>query len=378
MSDPHKPTQPLTHSSATRFFLLASIAISFGFSLCCYFRGWPVIRRGPALAISQVTKSLTNSGSFTPRFFSEIYQQAIDLSAKSSSRVWQDVFALDKHGQLRSKHSIFSSVVAVPFYLFFGDTGFWIMQQLFLLWLLYSTFSIVTELTGRALPWSTLLATYFMSQTIFYSYSFSYDLHACSLIIGGLHLKRKFPFIGGVVMALALFVRPSLILLIPPLLFANDKSDNVSQWLRTGLGVTLVILINGLLNYTWWGSPFLTSYHNIPAFHNGTMISSQHPLGFDLDVLFSNMMEKLLSPQGLLPYNLSFIALPWVLTYTWKQKDPFRLLCLLSAAIYTFYIFSYPMWKVTDFGNRFLFPAIYLYLLSFIPWLGRLEKGVKS
>jgi hypothetical protein len=367
--------RPILFESARRFFLFAAVAISLGFSFSCHFLGLPVVRRGPALSISEVTKSLANSWSFTPPFFAEIYRDAKDLSTANSSRVWQDVFALDKEGRLRPKHSIFSAIVAVPFFIIFGNAGFWIMQQLLLIWLLYSTFSIVAELTGKALPWSTLLATLFMSQTIFYTYGFSYDLHACSLIIGGLHLKRRSPVAGGVIMALALFVRPSLILLITPLLLARNRTDRITETLKSALGVFLVILINGALNYYWWGSPFLTSYHRLPAFYKGMMVLSAHPIGFDLEVLYSDIISKLFSPQGLLPYNLSFITLPWVLIYTWRQKDPFRLLCLLSAFIYTLYIFSYPMWNSTSHGNRFLFPAIYLYLLSFIPWLGRWENS---
>lgn len=372
---PKATSRPVTIRSARRFFLFAAVTLSFGFSFSCHYMGLPVVRRGPAFSISEVTKSLANSESFSPPFFAEIYQSALAVSTTNTSRVWQDVFSLDKKGQLRPKHSIFSAIAAVPFFIIFGDAGFWIMQQLLLIWLLYSTFLIVTETTGKTLPWSTLLATCFMSQTIFYTYNFSYDLHACALIIGGLQLKRRSPFAGGIIMALALFVRPSLILLIAPLLFARNKTDRIKESLKAALGATLVVLINGALNYYWWGSPFLTSYHCIPAFYKGAVVLSTHPIGFDLKVLYSDMIDKIFSPQGLLPFNLSFIALPWVLIYTLKQKDSFRLWCLLSAAIYTLYIFSYPMWNVTSHGNRYLFPAIYLYLLSFIPWLGRWENS---
>lgn len=359
--------------SQALFFLALAVVLSLTFSIGAYVQGLPVIVEGPMVAISETTKSLLHSGSLQPEYFTETYREAQAYS--KGGLVWQDVFALDKHGGLRPKHSIFSSIVAVPFYAVFGTAGFWVLQQLFLLWLLCSTYLIVEILSGRALPWSTLLATCFLTQTLFYSYSFSYDLHGCALLVGGLYISRKHPLIGAVIMTLSLFVRPAFGLLAFPLLFAWRQTATKEGAIAPALlGFAIVSLGFMLMNYFFWGSPFLTAYARLPSFEYGEMYFSRHPVGFDREVFLSGWSRKVFSDQGVLPYNLSFVALPFVALSVRKDREwRFQIFCILVSFGYALYIFSYRMWSVTDHGNRFLFPSIYLYLFSFILLIGRLE-----
>jgi hypothetical protein len=373
---------PLPHRKAHEarvFFILLAASISLAFSICCYLKNLTILPPGPAVAISEVTKSLWESGSLSPEYFKETYREASGISRTTSTNIWQDVFAVDEAGNLLPKHSLISAVIAVPFYALFGTMGFWIVQQIFFLWLLSSSYSIVEELTQRALPWTTLLATCFFSQTIFYSFEFNYDLHGCALFVGGFNLMRHRPFFGGAVMCLSIFTRPTYFILVLPLAFARKYSAGFSNTLKSLLGLAVTLALFLLVNDLLWGSPFLVSYSRLPSFHNGQMIIAPHPLVGDLETFIRDWSSKLLSSKGLIPYNLAFLAFPFVLLSIWRHREwRFQLVCLLTGLGYSLYIFSYPMWAVTYYGNRFLLPAIYLYLIPFMVYLGALETRLTS
>ncbi len=336
-----------------------------------------MLPEGPERVVAEVTRSLFNSASLTPNYFYDVYEKARALSESTQSIVWQDVFAIDQYGQLRPKHSPLSALMAVPFYAVFGDLGFGIFQQLVFFVLMYSTYSLVLWTTRKPLPWSTLLSVLLLSQSGFYVRSFSYDLHGAALLIGGLYLWSLRPCLGATVMGLSLFVRPSFAFLIFPMVLLLSVID-LKRLASTCIGILIAILLFGSYNYYLWGSPFLTAYSRLPEFANGVVRLMPHPVGFDLNVLLTRWDEKLFSSRGLLPYNLCFLALPLVVVSLIRNYDPFRLGCFLVGVGYATYIFSYSMWDVTNSGNRFLLPVVYLYMLCFIPVLGRFEVYLNS
>lgn len=342
------------------------------FSLCCYLKNISVIPPGPSVAISEVTKSLWESGSLTPSYFFTTYHEAAAFSKETSSDVWQDVFALDKRGNLLPKHSMLSAILAVPFYALFGIAGFWILQQVVLLGVLYATYCIVEDLTAKNLPWIVLISTMFLTQTLFYSYEFNYDLHGCALLIGGLNLLRRSGLWGSVVIMLSVFVRPSSILLSLPLVFIGTRRFAALQKKDAVIGTFAVLGLFLMINYLWWGDPFVTTYSRLPSFHKGEMVLLNHPFGFNWEVFLSDWSMKLFSKKGIVSFNLSLIALPLVFISVLYKGSPFEKGCVIIAVGYALYIFSYPMWSATYYGNRFLLPAIYLYLIPFITVTSRM------
>lgn len=345
-------------------------------SLINRLKGFPFIPEGPAVAITEATKSLWESGSLSPKYFTQVKLEGLELSKRRSCYVTQDVFSLGENGSLYPKHSLFSVFVAIPFYALFGEFGFWILQLLFFILLIHSTYRIVHATSGKELPWSTLLGTCLLSQTLFYTHIYSYDLHACAILIGGLCLSRKYPCCGAAIMNLAILVRPSNVLLSVPLAYAWCFA--IPSWKRLGqssLGISLAMVLIMTVNRFLFGQAFTTTYTHIPAFANGTMVMYRHPLGFDTQVFLSQWSSKLFGQTGLLPFNLALVALPFVVIWTFKAKTrSFLLFCNATALLYSIYIFSYPMWTASFYGNKFLLPAIYLYLFSFIEFLGRAES----
>lgn len=363
------------------FFLTIVAIVSLAFSLTNYLGGVEVRPEGPSWEIGEVTKGIWDRRSLQPDLFAEIKNKAQVLSQSAPAGVWQDVFALGRNGELYPKHSLFSAVVAVPFCGLFGEFGFWLLQQVFFLGLALATYFIVRNVTGEDLPWSVALSCCLLSQTIFHTYSFDYDLHGCALVIAGLALSRRWPSLGGLIMSLALFVRPAYGLVIFPLLFAwVFFQPPTKPWYRSLLGGALGLCGFLITNWVMWGSPWETAYSHLPMFYNGEMKVTPIPLGGDLRVLMSDWPRKLFGPNvGLVSFNLSLLALPLVLTALrnhWQRR--FLFFCLLVGFLNFCYVFSFQWWFVSTHGNRFMLPSIFLYLIAFATFIGRYEIRLRN
>jgi len=142
-----------------------------------------------------------------------------------------------------------------------------------------------------------------------------------------------------------------------------------------------VLLLFFLYNTLVWGGPFSTSYARMLEFRDGEAILTPFRVRVspDATVFVSDWSRKLVGEAGLLPYNLCLIGLPIALVSL--RRAPvvnFHLWCLGAALVYTLYIFSYQQWMVSHHGNRFLLPAIYLYLLSLIPAIAELIERLRA
>ena len=162
-------------------------------------------------------------------------------------------------------------------------------RQSFFLLIVFSlsfTFSLVCyrTITGQELPWSVALGICFLSQAPFHAYDYSYDLHLCALVIGGLYVSRLRPFWGSLIMSLSILVRPSSILLVIPLVFAWHRTISSIQRSLSGIVAGLLLFLLG--NYLMFGGPFTTAYSRISSFLNGEMVLDLHPLGFNWEIFF--------------------------------------------------------------------------------------------
>jgi hypothetical protein len=363
------------------FFLVSVCVLSLTFSAVGYLRGIPLLPTGPNFNTAEVTTSLWHSRSLRPERFDQIYREARELSATAGTEVWQDVFALDIRGELAPKHSLLSSIMAVPFYAVLGYFGFWVLNQILFVWLMYSIYSIATRLAGRSLPLTTLVVTLLLSPLIMHLYGFSYELHGCVLIIGGLNMMHRRPSLGAFLMSLSVLVRPSFVLIVVPLVSAMYA--HTPDWqrviLRRSGGLALGLGIFLVVNYLLWGSPFTTAYQRLPSFRNGELFILPHPLGFDLETFVSDWPTKLWGPAGIFPLTSCLFLSPLVvLSARHRSERWFEGVCLSTGLLYTLYIFSYQMWMVTGPGNRFLLAATCLYIPSCIAFLARVMPETRG
>lgn len=350
--------------------------VMFSFGFICRIKGLPCIAQGPDKAVSEVTKSLYHENSLSPEFFYKIRSEISEMSRRSNLFVWQDVFALGRDGQLYPKHSIISAFLAVPFYAVFGEYGFLLFQEMSFFLLAYSVYKIINKLSDSDYPFIVLVGICLGTQGINYSYEFSYDMHATALIMFGLYLSFSRPFLGSIIINMAVFVRPSFLLLTIPLSFANYFYSCRRRSLIysfTGTSFTLGVFL--LINYLLWGAPLITAYSRLPRYFGETAIITSHPYGFDLDTFLSKWDRKLFSKVGLLPYNSAFLLLPFTYHFiSYSRYSKFLFYSVLISGSYVLYMFSYEMWDASFYGNRFIMPAIYLYLIAVLAGMCNILK----
>jgi hypothetical protein len=365
-------------------FLLASLAVLLLSSACLHRLGYQVLpQEAPAARNAEVARSVWRRFSLEAPEFHVFEQNLRRLSRETHEGYRQDVFSLGKHGELFPKHSPLSGVVGAPFYGLFGDSGFWILQQVLALSVFYSTFRITSLLAKRETGVMTLTTIALLTETLvgFFCYTFSYDLHGLALIICGLHLMYSRPLCGSALAASSVFVRPSYVLLLPFLLNAwgglpRRSGRPLGVLLSTGAVLSLYLMVNDLM----WGSPFATAYHRMVAFSpQGELFIEQHP-GFSLHVLLADWWRKLFGARvGLLLFNPALFVFPWVCAWASRSDHKwFAFSTLAGSVVYGLCMFSYQWWDVSFVGNRLLLPSIYLYLLNFIPWCCALRDRIGS
>lgn len=369
--------------SEISFLVFASALILIAFSLVCVLKGVGRFPDGPVSVVADVTRSLAHGGSLLPMSLVEEVHEAYNLSKQTHSYVWQDIVSLNSAGQYIPKHSVLSSILAVPFYIAFGDVGFWILQQLFAIVLVYSVFSLSKHIFDKANVCTALVVCFLFSQTVFYIYSYAHDLHGCALLIFGLAIMQRgnriAPVAGVVLMCLSVIIRPSYLLLVFLLAFGGRVNDSTERRLLSLMGLGIGGAIIAVYNQIIWGNPIATPYTFVPVFYDGQQMLSEHPVGFSWEVLGRDWFRKLFGLTGLMPANIGFIFAPFVAIFCWTHRHRrFLLKVYGSALFYMMYVFSYEMWSVSALGNRFLFPAIYLYLVLLVGFIDHLVNRAIS
>ena len=356
-------------------FLGASLAVLLLSSACFHVLGFQVLPpEAPPARNAEVARSVWKTFSLQAPEFRVFKDELSRLSRDSHHGYHQDVFSLGRRGELFPKHSPLSGVVAAPFYGLFGDSGFWILQQILALLLFYSTLRIASLVGECESGLVTLTALAILSETLvgLHCYQFSYDLHGVVLVVCGLHLMYSRPLWGSALATLSVFVRPSYVLLLPFLLTAWRDLPECGARLRTALvGAGLVLGLYCAVNDLMWGSPFATAYHRVAAFSpEGTLFIEDHPRGFNLNALLSDWPRKLFGTRvGLVTFNPALLAFPWVCAWASRSDNKwFAFSTTAGSLAYGVYMFSYRDWDISFIGNRFLLPSVYLYILNFIPW----------
>lgn len=373
------PMNRCTVDSNDIFFLTALLLCSLAYSVTLYLRGWAVTPQGPSFAMVETARSIWENGSLSSGHARAVFEAAQSLSQSEKASVWQDVFAMDVRGNLVAKHSIISSVIAAPLFGVFGTLGFWLCQQIFFLALSFSVYRCARALSGTPLPWTSLLAICFFSPALWSSYTFGHDLHGVAFLLGGLCLSRSWPLLGGMALACAVFVRPSHILVVAPLIFAWFDPRDIQRSMRVALGALAILTLLLLSNAFLWGEPFTTAYSRLPGWKEGVLIFDSHPLGFDPNEFRRGWADKLFGGDGLFSRYGTIITVPCAIWMSLRSAHPhFFRTCLVAATINVLYAFSYPMWNPAVGPNRFLHASTFLFLIPFTVLVGRIEMLART
>ena len=193
---------------------------------------------------------------------------------------------------------------------------------------------------------------------------------AALLIVGSFALQPRRPLWGGFLSAVSVFVRPSNVLYLPLVLLAWPGSMKSKRLIPGLAGAAAGLLLFCSFNYCLFGHPLLTSHDRLVAFLNGELLYAQKPFEFSgaaklsLDVFQNSWYEKLLSfDRGLLPFNPVFFLSPLLLPlFVHGRNLRVHAFCLGALLTQGLVVFSYEVWHANGIGNRYLFPAIILFL----------------
>lgn len=209
----------------------------------------------------------------------------------------------------------------------------------------------------------------FFPAFIFYSRTIMCDIPSTTLLLMAYYFYFKHTgskFISGLFFGIATLIRFTNILLILPFLIISIikaiKNGEYRKTVDLSLGVAPFILLTAILNFLYYGSPFLTGYSKV----------------------FTG--SKLFSPTYFL-HNIQHYSVSFMLSYPFmlisfffakKTKKPEVILSIiLFFLLYSLYYFHdrFPNGFLTYiFGIRFLFPVIPLILLLYAEFLNKILR----
>ena len=198
------------------------------------------------------------------------------------------------------------------------------------------------------------------------------------LIIYRLDLLRKFRILGAAM--------PSNAIMLPFLLVAWKKNLSWEGVFELLIGLRVIVGLFLFLNWLMFSDMLSTAYHRVLYYSLGTAFIGVHPKGFNISIFLLDWSDKLFSlKNGLITFNSILVLLPFSLFSVLKRQHRFFYMATFaSGLINCLFIFSYEMWSVSFYGNRFLFPSIFLFLLpifsflsSFLPEKNETKIGYK-
>lgn len=359
-------TKPPLHPPEYLFITSTICAILLAISAVCVVREIPLIQEGPAQQQLRVMQTIINSHSIQAPQFKDAHEHLLAKSSATGRAYYQDMYVLGSAGQLFPKHALLHTLIATPFFATLGELGLWLFNQLVYILLMISCYRIYRSVSGRPLRLGFVAIVAIGTQSIWQSYGFSYDLFIACLIICGLDLTQHRPFWGALVMGLSIAIRSSCVLLVVPLLFSWKSRHSAREIALAIFGTGVALLVFFAQNWWMFDTPLTHPYSHIPAYSSGEMMTLDHPVGFDIDTFLSDWSAKFFGAgEGLILWNLILLALPWALWHARRSEERWFLYTLSFAALLNaLYIFSYPMWSITEYGNRYLMASIFLWAIS--------------
>ncbi len=347
-------------------YLLIFFLINTSFTLLCLQSGLEYLPAGPAQEIARSSSTLWNTGTFENQQYYDIFQDLITRSLNEQTSYWQDLFAATKSGRLVPAHAPLLSILAAPFYGLLGEIGFLLFNHLCSLCIATGIFYFCRNiLKVRATPLLIILIL-FGTAYLKMTYAFSYDLFGAALMFSGILLVQNMPTLAAYLSSLAVFMRPTTLLLAPVLLFFPDRNQFQKQlFLRVAAGLALGTLTYLIFNNWLWGDFLTTERARMPLFNAGKI--EWYGLEMNLSILTTDWFGKLFDPQyGLVPHALILLGLPLIF-WNWREQPckPLLLCVLLTGIIQALLIFSFHCWACSANGNRYLITCVFL-ILPFI------------
>lgn len=335
--------------------------------------------RNPYVSTAETARDLWHLRTLERPAFHELRSYFLRTSAAQPGLTYhQDVFSLTLEGRLLPKHPLLPSFLGAVFYGLAGSAGFWLMEQLLIVALALSGYSVARSLGAGVSPALAAMALLLFGTKVFwfYSWNFSYDLLGASLILGGLALLPGRPMLAGVLWGLALHIRITHAVFFPFLLVACHPWSRPfpRQWLACTFSCLVVALPHFLYGALYFGDALRGSYSRVPIYSQGTEWLDTSSMHFS----WSYLREAVARLAGaghesvLIAYP-TLLALPvalWrIFTPRHSHSTRRKSLGIAFAALASLLLhLSYSYW-IGSGGDRFVLAAVCLVLpLTALAW----------
>jgi hypothetical protein len=267
-------------------------------------------------------------------------------------------FALSHDKRIVPKHSVLLPILSIPFFVAFGKAGFLIFNVI-------QTFALIVGimvLAGKSLAarWLALVA-YLSTPFLAYTFNYSPDVLGASLLAWSFvfAIDNK-PIRCGFLAGLAVWAKIYLALLLLPLVLVLMRPGWKSM-LAAGLSALIALLPMLIINWHLFGSPFTTGYDRDARFTSDGFIVTEHYSRFKQPIL-TGLANLLFDRRiGLFPTAILWFLWPVGVVAGWRANPQARraiIAMTLSLLLNLLFFARYDEWDASEFGNRFLFPAI--------------------
>ena len=328
-------------------------------------KGYSFIPEGPTSEMAQTTREIVTDSFINPERYRQLHKKLINLSRNQKIECWQDVYSMGIDGRLYPMHGILLSFITAPVFALFGETAFMIVPIALVVLTFATIFLSIIQITRSQLCWGDIFLASLGTPILFQG--FGYDLLGCALITTAFWLLMVIPWLGGFLLGISLFIRPTYILFLPILMIAGIHGQLKPNSLKTAL-ISTFITVGIFLTYNWilWGNVLTTINQRMPLYVNGEIFFYNPE--FSIKTLYSSWYDKLFGPKnGLISYGPVFLLFPWAIIRL-RQTQFFQLAIIITMICLAnfFTIFSYHCWMYTINGNRFLLPVYALILILVI------------
>ena len=266
--------------------------------------------------------------------------------------------ALSQDQRIVPKHSVLLPILSVPFLAIFGRAGLLVFNLVQMSALILGLVRLAGGgNTARVLALAGYLSTPFLA----YTYNYSPDVLGTALLVWAFVCGIwNRPLTAGLLAGLAIWAKIYLALVLAPLALIMFR-QGWKPTLVCGLAALAAVLPMFAINLHLFGSPFTTGYDRDVHFTPDGLTITEHYSRFQQPMLtgLGNMLFD--GRIGLLRTAPLWFLWPLGVAIAWRTERDSRLTTVaMSIALLLNLLFfaRYDEWDASEFGNRFLFPAL--------------------
>lgn len=223
---------------------------------------------------------------------------------------WSNV-SVGAKGEYYPKHSFLMPVASTPFYLLLGLPGLLVFNALMVVLGLFAAYRLAARHVREGPAAVAVLAILASPLIPYLTYAYSFDAFYGALVLGGAAvLAGGRPLIGGLLLGLSLWAKPTNLLIVAPLALALATWERRAL-VRLAIGGAIPLVAAAVANALMYGYPWLTSYSRMLVVEGGRLQIQSLQEGFGLPL--DEGLERLW--DGADGYNVRKYALLPVLSY---------------------------------------------------------------